>query len=142
MIAETDIRGAILAALREAPALAGTINGVYDGAPSRGQVPYAVLGDISGSDWGTKDAPGREIILMLSLYDRHENTHRIGELARILSQTIASLPRDIAGWHIGSAVPLRSRLMRSGERSSAGPVGGQYLWQSEWRLRVLSANNI
>ncbi len=144
MIAEHDIRTAILSALRNDSALTGAINGVYDGVPIRATVPYAVMGDVTGNDWGAKDMPGRELVLTLSLYDRSETAVRLATLASAIHAAMLALPPILGGWHVASIVPLRSRLIRGGSGASGasgasgtGPIGGQYSWQSEWRLRVL-----
>jgi Protein of unknown function (DUF3168) len=149
-IAEADIRAAILQALRGDAALMTAINGVYDGPPIRASVPYAVVSDVTGIDWGTKDAPGRELVLTLSLYDRAEDSGRMAQLMAAIHAAMTSLPRSVSGWDIGSIIPLRSRLIRGGSsgssRSDSGPIGGPsvsspiggpWSWQSEWRLRVL-----
>jgi hypothetical protein len=139
MIAEQDVRQALLLALRDDRTLAGQINGIYDGAPLQAIVPYAVIGDMAGNDWGTKDRAGRELIITLSLYDRGENAGRLALLASAIHTAIGALPRQLGGWNIASMVPLRSRLVRGANIASNGPVGGQYSWQSEWRLRALKS---
>jgi hypothetical protein len=141
MSAETDIRAAILDALRNDAALIAAINGIYDGPPLRAAVPYAVVGDALGNDWGTKDALGREVVLTVSLYDRHEDAGRLAQLCGAIHAAMAALPRTLSGWSIGSVTPLRSRLIRGSSRTESGPIGGQYSWQSEWRLRALNIQN-
>ena len=149
MIAEQDIRTAVLETLRAEAGLAGVINGIYDGAPLRAAVPYAVIGDVTGNDWGTKDAAGRELLITLSLYDRGESAVRLTTLASLVHAAMLALPRTLGGWQVASILPMRSRLVRgvSGNGASAagtsgtannGPVGSPFSWQSEWRLRVLA----
>lgn len=65
--AEAAVREKALALLASDGALAGLVHGVFDGVPARASAPYVVVGGAEGSDWGTKDAAGREVRLTLSL---------------------------------------------------------------------------
>lgn len=80
MSAEIAVRAAVLAALRGDAALMAIVNGVYDGPPVKASEPYALVGDGAGSDWGTKDADGREVRIAINLFDRQETPVRLGEI--------------------------------------------------------------
>ncbi len=137
MAADAALRRCLLAALRDDATLCRTLNHVSDGPPLRAHVPYAVIGDVAGSDWGTKMPPGRELIIAISLYDRDESAARIGMLAGEIGRVVAGLPRSFDGWQLASLVAVRSRLSRGAAPAERGPVGGLWLWQGEWRLRLL-----
>lgn len=67
MSAERAVRARALAVLADDAALAGLVHGVFDGVPARASPPYVSVGVAEGSDWGTKDAPGREVRVTLAL---------------------------------------------------------------------------
>ncbi|WP_156420692.1 tail completion protein gp17, partial [Sphingopyxis sp. HXXIV] len=65
--AEAAVRARALGVLADDAVLAGLVHGVFDGVPARASAPYASIGGAEGSDWGTKDAAGREVRVMLAL---------------------------------------------------------------------------
>lgn len=65
--AEQAVRARMLALLSADDALAERVHGVFDGQPPRASAPYVAVGGAEGSDWGTKDQPGREVRLTLTL---------------------------------------------------------------------------
>ena len=125
--AESAVQAAALAAVRAVPGL----NGVYLAPPVKATVPYAELGDLLSGDWSVKDRAGRELRLMVSVRDAGESNARVQTLAGAVGAAIEALPRDLAGWRVGSVMLVRSRV-------TGGPPGR---WRAsvEYRLRVLAA---
>lgn len=130
MSAEVAVRAAVIAALRSDGALTGGLNGVHDGDSGRCALPYAVVGEAIGADWGGKDLAGREVRLTISLFETA--AERLGpRIARVEAVLGAVPPHE--GWRIVSARLARSRVARIDRQS---PGGG---WQAvlDYRLRAV-----
>jgi Protein of unknown function (DUF3168) len=131
MSAEQEIRAAMIAGLRGDSALSALINRVFDGPPAKASVPYVVVGECSGTDWSTKDVPGRELRLAFTIVDEGETPARIGAIMpRLEAAAHAVVMGGIAGWDMGSFVLVRSRLVAS--------APGKWSAVMDYRLRVLS----
>lgn len=117
--AET-LQGAVVAALSAHPVLRDVLAGIYEGAPPLASYPYLVIGDGIISDWSTKTQMGREVQLMLTLWDDGEQPARLASLIAAVEAAVAGILRDLPGWRIASLVFLRSRTVRN----PAGPWAG------------------
>jgi hypothetical protein len=132
MSAELAVRGAVLAALNGDPTLGALVNGVYDGPPVKASEPHVVVGECAGSEWGTKDAAGREVRVSVSLYDRQEASARLAQMTARADALILNLSGASAdGWRIATVVLIRSRTARARDRGWACVV--------DYRLRALAA---
>lgn len=130
MNGEYDIRAALLAQLRADEALMARVNHVYDEAPVKSTPPMIVLGPCTGDDWGTKDRPGRELRLGLTVEDDLETVSRISAIMPMIDAIVHRLPRVIAGWRTGSLRLIRSRLLRLNN--------GRWNGVMDYRIRVLA----
>jgi len=133
MSAEVTVRAAVIDALRNDAALMSGLNGLFDGAPARASVPYAVVGECIASDWGAKDVDGRELRLTISLHDAGETPGRLAVVLARIDQVVQAADGSAEGWRIVSARLVRSRVMRSGPRDGDG-------WRAvvDYRLRVVA----
>jgi hypothetical protein len=118
--AQDALQEAALVALNAHPVLRDVLHGLYDGPPPLATYPYLVIGDGVTSDWSTKTQTGREIQLMLTIWDDGEDAGRLQALVAAVPDALAALPRDIGGWRIASTAFLRSRIVRD----PAGPWAG------------------
>lgn len=131
MSAEVAVRGAVIAALRADAALMAGLNSLFDGDPARATMPYGVVGECIGADWGGKDVEGRELRLTISLYEAGETPERMGEMIGRIDPAIRAAQAR-AEWRIVTARLARSRVMRAGGRNPAG-------WQAliDYRIRAV-----
>ena len=129
MSAAAIVRAAALTRLRGDPAVA--VNRVWDGADGRGTTPYAVLRDVTATDWGTKDRAGRELRLGITIRDGGETPARAETLADAAEAALLDLPRDLNGWRIASAAPLRCAVVAEAQ--------GRWAVLVDVRIRVLAA---
>jgi hypothetical protein len=122
MSAEMAVRAAVIAALRSDTALMAGINALFDGEPVRATMPYGVVGECIGAEWGGKALEGREVRLTIALLDG-------GETPGALMGEIADAG---AGWRIVTAQLVRSRLARVNRQPMSG-------WQAmlDYRVRVV-----
>jgi hypothetical protein len=127
--AAAAVRAGVLAALRADAVLQAELNGVFDGPQVRASAPYAEVGEALTSDWGTKDARGREVRVAVLVRDLAERPERLGRLVDAAERAVEDLARDLPGWRVASAVFLRARV--------AGEGPGRWLAVAEWRVRVL-----
>lgn len=130
MSAEVAVRTAVVAALKGDGSLMGGLNGVHDGDPGRCALPYAVVGEAIGSDWGGKDVGGREVRLTISLFETA--AEQLGpRIARVEAVLGAVPPQE--GWRIVTARLARSRVARIDRQSPGGA------WQAviDYRLRAV-----
>ncbi|WP_428678790.1 DUF3168 domain-containing protein [Sphingopyxis sp.] len=106
--AEQAVRARVLALLVSDEALAGRVHGVFDGNPPRVTAPYIVVGGAESSGWGTKDRPGREVRLTVTLFGAGES--RADEAAAGIERAVGSLrgPADV--WAIVGACVVRTRF--------------------------------
>lgn len=127
MSAEMAVRAGVLTALQGDAALAALLNGVWDGVPVKASAPFAVVGECLGSEWGTKDRPGREVRVTLTVQDRREGG---GGLAEMLALADAAVKRVVVpGYEVGTVALLRSRVVRGREDGWRAVV--------DYRVRVL-----
>jgi len=124
--AAAAVRAGVLARLR----MVGGVNGVWEGAGVSAAAPFVVLGDVTASDWGTKDAAGRELRVAVTVRDRGDSPVRVETLAGAVEAAVAGLPRDLDGWRVASVVLLRSSVVASGKGAWAAMV--------DHRVRVLA----
>jgi Protein of unknown function (DUF3168) len=133
MSAEQDFRSAIIARLQSDISLKPLVNHVYDGAPVAASPPYIVVGEVIGTDWGTKDREGRELRLAIMLYDAMEKPARLAALVPIVQANMHHIGSfGVNGWDIGSLVLIRSNLVAS--------TAGKWTAVLDFRLRVLRAD--
>lgn len=108
MSAEQAVRARALALLRDDGELSALVHGVYDAPVARASLPYIAVGAAEGSDWGTKDVPGREVRLTLMLNGVGEAG---GDSAGARIEALAAMLRGTAGaWRIVAARVVRTRL--------------------------------
>lgn len=131
MNAESDIRAAVLALLRGDAALMARVNRIHDGAPVKATPPTLVLGECSGTDWGCKDRPGREVRISLTIEDDLDAATRIGAIMPLAEAAVQRLAGTVAGWRVGSLRLVRSRLLRTN--------AGRWNAVIDHRIRVLAA---
>lgn len=128
MSAVASVRSAALARLRGDAAVA--VNRVWDGQDARGSVPYAVLRDVTAVDWGTKDRAGREVRVGVTVRDEGEGPARAETLAGAVEAALLDLPRDLPGWRVASAVPVRCAVLAEAQ--------GRWAALVDVRVRVLA----
>lgn len=131
MSAEVAVRASVIAALRGDAALMAGINALYDGEPVRATMPYAMVGECIGADWGGKDVEGRELRLTVSLLDGGEAPDALaGRIARVDAMIGMAAPAD--GWRIVTARLARSRIARVNRQPMSG-------WQAvlDYRVRAV-----
>ena len=129
MSAEMAMRGALIAALRADDVFSDRINGVHDGPPATASAPYAVVGDCVGSDWGTKDAEGRELRVGVTLYDRGESPARLAGLIGPAGAAVQAIGGPVEGWAIASIAFMRSRIVKSKDQGWSAML--------DYRVRML-----
>lgn len=125
MIAGTVLQAMLVARLRAVL----TIASVFDAPPARAARPYAVVDTPVLTDWGTKDAAGREGRVVVQLFDGGEVPERLRSIAAAAEVAVLSAPSVLAGWRIVSLSFVRSRVLRDGD----GWVGA-----IEFRVRMLA----
>jgi hypothetical protein len=106
--AEQAVRAQALALLMADEVLAGRIHGVFDGNPPRVTAPYIAMGAAESSDWGTKDRPGCEVRLTVTLFGAGES--RDDEAAAGIERVVGSLRGPADGWAIVGARVVRTRF--------------------------------
>lgn len=129
MSAELAVRGAVLAALQGNGALSALTNGIYDGPPVKASEPHVVLAECLGSDWGTKDADGREVRLSVALHDRAETPARLAEMMALTHGAVTGLAGLAGDWRVASVALVRSRTARARDQGWSAVV--------DYRVRVL-----
>ncbi len=113
-------QAALLAALQAHPVLPTIVNGIYDGPPARAAFPYLVVSDSLSIDWSTKSARGREVSLIVTLWDENHGPHQMHDVMALIEDAVASMPRALPGWQIATLAFVRSRILRT----NAGPWSG------------------
>lgn len=127
--ATAALQAALVAALHGDATLGPALSGVFDGPPPRAAFPYAAIGAAIESDWSHKTGRGREIRLVLSLWDDGATAARLHGLAAAAEGAIEAMTRDLDGWRLVSLAFLRARILRD----AAGPWGATI----EYRARLL-----
>lgn len=131
MTAESDIRAALIAELRNDAALGVLVNRVYDGIPVKSSPPTLVVGECVGSDWGVKDKAGRELRIGITTEDDIETPARISSIMPLVDTAVQRLTGTVGLWQVGSLIMVRSRLLRTN--------AGRWNAVMDYRIRVLSA---
>lgn len=132
MSAEMAVRGAVIAALRSDTALMAGINALFDGEPVRATMPYGVVGECIGAEWGAKALEGREVRLTIALLDGGETPGALAARIARVDATMGEIADAGAGWRIVTAQLVRSRLARVNRQPMSG-------WQAvlDYRVRVV-----
>lgn len=124
------MRAGVLARLRERVA----VTRVFEGAGTKGTVPFLTLREWSASDWGTKDRAGRELRIGVAIRDEGESGARAVALAADAEAALLSVP-GVAGWRVVNVVPVRSALLNEG----VGTVGaGRWVALVDVRVRMMA----
>lgn len=134
MSAEGVLADAVATALRQAVGQAGALaalNGVFAGPPVKASPPWAEIGEVLGTDWGTKDRAGAELRIAVTLRDAGETAARVQAMGAAAGAAILALPRVLAGWEVASVALARSRL--------AGTAPGRWSMTLDYRVRMLAA---
>ncbi len=124
-------QAALLAALKAHPDLPSLVTGIYDGPPPRAAYPYLVVSDSLSIDWSTKTQRGREVSLIVTLWDERGGPHRMHDIMSLIEDAVTAMPRDLPGWRVTTLSFVRSRILRT----NAGPWSGLV----EHRVRVMEA---
>ena len=106
--AEQAVRGRALMLLKADAALAALVHGVFDGVPARASAPYVSVGAAEGSDWGTKDRPGREVRLGVVLHGRGAGLDDAA--AGRIDAVVGGLRGAAEDWEIVGARVVRTRF--------------------------------
>jgi Protein of unknown function (DUF3168) len=123
------VQAAAISALQAHPQLPSLVSGIYDGAPARAQYPYIVVADAPSIFWGSKDVLGREIALVITVWNSPNHTQSLTALMGMIEDAIAGMNRVLAGWKVTTLNFTRSRIIRT----PAAPWSGLV----EHRVRVL-----
>lgn len=106
MSAERVVVARLLAALIEDAALVRAVHGVYDRRAPRASAPYIEIGEVTASDWGTKDRAGCELRIAI----RHIAAARDDAVvAARIGAVVAELRGADDGCEIVSARIVRAR---------------------------------
>ena len=106
--AEQAVRARALTLLAADTVLAGLVHGVFDGTPPRVSAPYVSVGAAEGVDWGTKDQPGREVRLTLTLVGVGSAAD---DRAAARVEAVVTAMRGAAGaWSVVGARTIRTRF--------------------------------
>lgn len=132
MSAEGAFHAAMLAALTQAGDFGGVLNGVFEGPAVKASEPYAEIGELLSTDWGTKDLAGRELRSAIIIRDRTDSPARLHALAAAADAAMATVPREIGGWRIASLVLLRTRIIRT--------APGLWAAMVEHQIRLIQAD--
>lgn len=127
---DVDIRAALIALLRADAALTAQVNRIYDGTPDKASPPMVIVGEGIGTDWSTKDKPGRELRIGITIEDDRETHARIGAIMPLVDAAVQGLSGAVGVWRFGSLVMTRSRLLRTG--------AGRWNAVMDYRIRVLA----
>lgn len=131
MSAEVAVRAAVIDALRADSALMDGLNALFDGEPGRASLPYGVVGECIGADWGGKDVAGRELRLTIGLHDGGETPGRLaGMIARIDPVLAGVAVRE--GWRIVTARLVRSRVARAVRQGGGWSAVVDYRVRAVW----------
>lgn len=108
MGAESALRARALDLLAGDNALAGMVHGIFDGVPPRASAPYVAVGAADGADWGTKDRPGREVRLTLTLVGVGSGVD--DRAAARIEAVAAALRGPAGGWSVVATRTIRTRF--------------------------------
>ncbi len=107
--AEAAVRERALGVLADDVVLTGLVHGVFDGVPARASAPYVSVGGADGSDWGTKDAAGREVRVTLALAGIGEAV--ADAAAGRIEALVPGLRGEAGDWRIVGARVVRTRFV-------------------------------
>lgn len=111
MSARANLQTAVVAALEGAGVTA------FDAPPVRGGLPYVVVDEAVLADWGTKTWEGREGRVTLRFHDGGERPTRLRDAIELGEAVLVTLPAAVGdGWRVVQMRPVRSRIVRSGDR--------------------------
>jgi hypothetical protein len=92
-------------------------------------LPQAGLDTATSGDWSTKDATGREVRAVTTIRVARGQAMRLPMMVAAAECVGTALSGDLGGWHVGSAVLVRSRSFDAPDGTKAATV--------EHRVRVL-----
>lgn len=125
MSAGTELQAAAVAALADVAELGG----VYDGPPVQAVVPYATVEAGLETDWGHKNAAGREVRLDVTIRDEGERPARLRRLMAE-AETVLGALAAVPGWELVTIRFLSSRVAKDRQGGWIGLV--------EFRARLLA----
>lgn len=125
-------QAALLAALRAHPVLPTLVTGFYDGPPARATFPYIVISDSVALDWSTKSGTGREVSLIVTLWDEARSPNHMLDVMTLIEEAAADMPRTLDGWTVTTLNFVRARVLRT----AAGPWSGLV----EHRVRLIETS--
>jgi Protein of unknown function (DUF3168) len=115
---ENDLRSALMAWLRDDPALAG-INTIEEEAPLSVSPPWLGIAASASIDWGSKDRVGRETRIALELESYTDQTAGDASLLTAIERRVLDLPPFQPGFELASIRFLRSRSEARGDNRRA-----------------------
>ncbi len=122
------VRAAIVTALLTRPEFAG-IDGLRR-STAVNTLPQAGVEAGTAGDWSTKDAVGREVRVVVTVRVARGQALRLPMMMTAAEAVGSMLSGDLGGWHVGSAVLVRSRSVDAADGTKAATI--------EHRVRVLS----
>jgi hypothetical protein len=128
---EHDLRGALIAWLRAAPAPLDALTAIEEETPPRATAPWLAISASASTDWSTKDRLGREVRIALELHSRGDEPATDAALASAVGARIEALPPAQYGFDVIAIQFLRARA----ERRSAN----QRATLLEYRFRCLAS---
>ena len=109
---ELDLRAALIAWLRTAPAPLDALNAIEEEAPPRAAPPWLGIAASASADWSTKDRTGRETRIALELITRGPNPADDGSTVAAIDRRIENMPQDQGAFELVSSQFLRARAER------------------------------
>lgn len=128
MSASEAVRAAVIEGLLARGEFAGVGGLRRDTAANA--LPQASVEAGTTADWGTKDAAGRELRVVVTIRVARGQAMRLPMMVAAAEAVGAALSGDLGGWHVGSAVLIRSRSFDAADGTKAATV--------EHRVRVLA----
>ena len=127
MSAGEMVRGALIAGLLARGEFSG-IDGLRRDTAANA-LPQASVEAGTAGDWSTKDAMGREVRAVVTIRVARGQAMRLPMMVAAAESVGTALSGDLGGWHVGSAVLVRSRSFDAADGTKAATV--------EHRVRVL-----
>lgn len=109
---EPLLRAALLAWLRDDPALTGALNAIGEESPVRAAVPWLGIATSASVDWSTKTRTGREVRVALELLTRGDDAGADGDLVAALELRVSAFPYAQDGFDCVTVQFLRARAER------------------------------
>lgn len=122
------VRAALLDALQARREFAG-VGGLRRGT-AENALPQASIDTGTAGDWSTKDAVGREVRVVVTIRVARGQAMRLPMIVAASEAVGTALSGDLGGWHVGSAVLVRSRSFDAPDGTRAATI--------EHRVRVLA----